>query len=197
MRAGSLLWHGRRGFCNDKIIQDGYSTAPSAAPLRRAPETISYARFTSRPEGVPSLGPAGHRRDGVQKPADSQPQATPQLEILILPERMRGGRSGLCPVLRQRSKVSMVPGYVQGGTRAGPVKCRVERGADGFFGYGEYLFCASARAGSSARAGCKSRLAKVAYAGSEVPGKATAERRQNLLLAAGQSGHATGMQSKG
>jgi hypothetical protein len=178
-------------------MRNGYSTAPSAAPLRRAPETISYARFTSRPEGAPSLGPAGHRRDGVQKPADSQPQTTTQLEILILPERMRGGRSGLCPVLRQRSEASMVPGYVQGGTRAGPVKCRVERGADGFFGYGKYLFCASARAGSSATAGCKGRPAMVAYAGSGVAGKATAGRRQNLLLAAGQAGHATGTQSKG
>jgi hypothetical protein len=149
------------------------------------------------PKGVPSLGPAGHRRDGVQKPADSQPKATPELEILILLERMRGGRSGTCPVLRQRSEASMVPGYVQGGTRAGPAKCRVERGADGSFGYGEYLFCASARAGSSATAGRKDRPAMVAYAGSGGAGKATAERRQNLLLAAGQTGHATGTHSKG
>jgi hypothetical protein len=126
MRAGSLLWHGRRGFCNDKVIQDGYSTAPSAAPLRRAPETISYARFTSRPEGVPSLGPAGHRRDGVQKPADSQPKETPELKLLILPERMRGGRSGTCPVLRQRSEDSMVPGYVQGGTRTNLSRGRIQ-----------------------------------------------------------------------
>jgi len=197
MRAGSLPWHGWRGFCKNKVMQNGYSTAASAAPLRRAPGTISYARFTSRPEGVPSLSPAGHRRDGVQRPADSQPKATPELEIHILLERMRGGRSGTCPVLRQRSEASMVPGYVQGGTRAGPAKCRVERGADGSFGYGEYLFCASARAGSSATAGRKDRPAMVAYAGSGGAGKATAERRQNLLLAAGQTGHATGTQSKG
>jgi hypothetical protein len=37
----------------------------------------------------------------------------------------------------------MVPGYVQGMSRAGPVKCRGQRGADGCFCYCEYLYCAS------------------------------------------------------
>jgi len=43
----------------------------------------------------------------------------------------------------------MVPGYVQGGTRAGPVKCRVERAESRSFYYREYLYCADGRAGSS------------------------------------------------
>jgi hypothetical protein len=53
----------------------------------------------------------------------------------------RHGRVGQCLILIHWLALSMVPGYVQGGTRAVPGHDRREEGANTLLHYFEYLYC--------------------------------------------------------
>src|SRR5208282_2579815 len=59
--------------------------------------------------------------------------------MLMLRDREGRGRGNECPVYGQSKNGSMVPGYVQGGTRASPVKCRGKAGVGGCLGYSKCL----------------------------------------------------------
>ena len=66
----------------------------------------------------------------------------------------------------------MVPGYVQGGSRAGPVWCRGQRGANRCLCYCEYLCCSDGGAGGSVRMGGEKGPAIVTNSGNRPAGKA-------------------------
>src|ERR1035441_5147776 len=86
--------------------------------------------------------------------------------MLMLRDREWRGRGGECPVCGQGRNGSMVPEHVQGGTRAGPVKCRGKAGVGGCFGYCKCLCCSSGDWGGRASGRALSSIGGHSYLGS-------------------------------